>query len=803
MPTSQWARAERYGFTATRWPSSATPDAPQTFAAKPRSHDDGPGHGMFLGPIGGPTFSRDLSGRFSRWHLQPGRHLLADVDAAYLAVHWEQDGEHRHVLLRSEHVDRHDTAVLYPVSHERFTGEDLPFVVTLSSFSPVIPGYEQESGLPVVVFEVRVEPVAGVSALPAVDVALFWPNLGGWRASPVTSDDRGDRAWPGHHHAGNINVAGTGLWPASLPGTCVLQGRESAGARDASQVCVSVSGSADSFSRQVQFKTDQNATGIPDAEQEFTIGAVRHAFASTGRLGVTPDGSWPAHWHEPVGSAVAGHVDAGRDGATVRFVLAFDWPTVQFGMGRTWRRAYTTAIDEPGAVGLAARAHQQANEWLAAIDGWHERTLGRLSAAGWSPPVAGCVINELGLVPALGSAWVEGTAPGHEPAQDAVLSGREHVGLLEGFDEGYFYYNTSDLWHYAFPALTLHWPRLAEVIFADLADALAGADERTRPVYRVGAQRQMLQAHHLPHDMGSALEDPFVRLNGYVMRDDPNTWRDSGPAHVLARLLHARLAQRPVSEAVWQELCTAAEVTTSQTGDRAGDGRGEGTGVPRHDEFGDSTWDNLALRGYSTYAASLCAGMWAVLAREAGERGEDTAVYEARRAAAAEVLGQLWNGEFFRAASEGKYVQAVMPDSVWGLFYAERCGATTGVDRERIRGHLRAAYEICHRGYDDGRVGPLLIGERGGGRYDQDGGEELQVNEVIIGSAWMFAAMLRYYGLAAEADEVAGSLREVLYGGSGLQFRTPAAVDRDGRFRAPLNLRPLAAWWLAADAPRA
>src|SRR5699024_6486923 len=212
--------------------------------------------------------------------------------------------------------------------------------------------------------------------------------------------------------------------------------REARDAREASQVCVSVSGSADSFSRQVQFKTDQNATGIPDAEQEFTIGAVRHAFAVTGRLGVTPDGSWPAHWHEPVGSAVAGHVDAGRDAATVRFVLAFDWPTVQFGMGRTWRRGYAgdTGGTARTALDLAALAHVQANEWHAAIDEWHERTLDRLSAAGWSSSVAGCVVNELGLVPALGSAWVDGTVPGHEPSQDAVLHRREHVGLLEGFD---------------------------------------------------------------------------------------------------------------------------------------------------------------------------------------------------------------------------------------------------------------------------------------------------------------------------------------------------------------------------------
>jgi hypothetical protein len=62
--------------------------------------------------------------------------------------------------------------------------------------------------------------------------------------------------------------------------------------------------------------------------------------------------------------------------------------------------------------------------------------------------------------------------------------------------------------------------------------------------------------------------------------------------------------------------------------------------------------------------------------------------------------------------------------------------------------------------------------------------------------------MLRHYGQAPEADDVATGLRDALYGGTGLQFRTPAAVDQHGRFRAPLNMRPLAAWWLARLAAR-
>lgn len=792
--TSRSAAAARH--TLATVAGFHTSDVPRAeFTAKPGSHDDGPGHGMFLGGIGGPAFSRDLSGRFTRWHLQPGTHLLADVESAFLMVHWQDEAGHHSRALRRDDVDQHDVSVLFPVSHETFRAADMPFVVTLAAYSPVVGGTEDDAGLPVVVFDVDVEPVAGQPELPAIDVALFWPNLNGWRASWVTSQDRGDRAWPGHHHAGNHNV---GVAPPVVGGF-VLQRRDLSvgGPRDVSgEVCVAVTGDADGYSRQVQYRTGQATTGLPDAEEHFTLGAVRHGFATTGQLGVTPDDSWRAHWHEPIGSAVAAHLTAGRRHARTRFVLASDWPYVRFGEGRCWIRRYAALRQRagqpvPDATALARYALDRADQWLTGIDEWHERTLSALTSRGWSGRVAGCVVNELGLVSSLGTTWVDGVLPGQEPDPElGPLRNAEHLGLLEGFDEGYFYYDTSDLWHYAFPALTATWPRLGDTVFGDLSDALAGEIRQARPVYRVTESRQVLVADKLPHDLGNPAEDPFVRLNGYVMRDDPNTWRDSNPAFILAWLLHARLSGQHLDETGWRRLRAAAEVTTLQDPD--------GVGVPRHDEFGDSTWDNLALRGFSTYTTSLCAGMWAALGYESRRRGEDLGEYDNRLDRARQVLDALYTGEFYRAASEGKYRDAVMPDSVFGLFYADLLGAPPVVERERLRSHLRAGHRIAHLGYADGRVGPLLIAEPGRHRYERDGGQELQVNEVLLGSAWMFAAMLRHYDLPEQADQVAGTLRDVLYGGTGLQFRTPAAVDGYGRFRAPLNLRPLAAWWLAA-----
>ena len=780
----RFARARDYGFHAD--------DVPQaSFRAKPGSHDDGPGHGLFLGPVGGPAFSRDLSGGFSRWHLQPGMHVVTDVAAAFLAVRWVEGGRPRLARLRREEARTHEVAALHPLSHELFTFPDASFQLLLTAFSPVIPDAEDRAALPVVVFDVEIRPLSEDQGLPEVDVAMFWPNLNGWRSSVVTSTDRGDAAWPGHHHAGNTNYP---VWP-TFPGACVVQSRSRAVGEPedmCGDVAVTLAGEADSFTQQTQFRLNPLATGVPSHHQAYTLDAVVDTFRQSGRLGVSADGSWEAHWHEPVGSAVAAHFGQGRQEAHVRFVLAFDWPVVRFGQGRCWTRKSAAQLrGDRSAVALAERAHDEADGWLADVERWHASALTVLTEAGWSAEVAGCVVNELNLVTALGTTWVEGSADGHAPAS-SPCPGPEHLGLLEGFDEGYFFYNTSDLWHYAFPALTLNWPRLADLVFGDLGHALEAEVGTVRPVYRLAEPRPLLVSGKLPHDLGNPAEDPFVRVNGYSMRDDPNAWRDSNPAFVLATLAHHQLLSREVDDATWRRLVAAAAVTAEQSGRNAG--------VPRHDEFGDSTWDNLGLRGYSTYTAALCAGMWGVLARQCRARGQDPRPYEQRLDSAREVLDQLWTGRFYRSASEGKYTEAVMPDSLMGLFYADLCNVGDIVAADRLAAHLRTAYSVAHQNYRDGVVGPLLVAEEQLRHYERDGGEELQVNEVLVGSAWLFAAMLKRYGLDEEAQQVASSLRAVLHGGSGLQFRTPAAVNADGLFRAPLNMRPLSVWWLAATA---
>jgi non-lysosomal glucosylceramidase len=512
--------------------------------AKPRSHDHGPYCGFFLGGIGGPAFSRNLEGRFDRWQLEPGK-LAQQPVGACLMVRWRDEGGRggcRRIEVGRGRARFPGTssriAALFPVLVEVYDDPALPFTLTLETFSPVIPGDEATSALPVTLFTAHVCPRNGAPV--DVGVALLWPNLLGWTLSPITTVKRRPPLWPNQSHAGQVHRAGS-----SCSGRLsVVQGRETIEAAEAmaGEVAVAVDGAGWRLERALAFKADQNALGRPDATQRFTRAHVVDAF----RRGENWEGydvAWSAHWHEPLMSAVAGHRTV-TEPARLSFAVAFDVPVVRFGMGRRWLRRYTR---EHGAAGnrsdaLAGLALDLREEWLGRIDAWHSATIDRAATLG-APP--GALVNELGFLTAGGTAWLE------RPLEPVPTPFRAtgHFGLLEGFDSGYYYYNTLDLWLYAFPALTLTFPALAEQVFRDFLDTVEAEDARLRPIYRSETLAPMLVCGKLPHDLGSPAEDPWVRLNGYVMRDDPNLWKDHNPGFLIAFVLHRHLTGETIEAA--------------------------------------------------------------------------------------------------------------------------------------------------------------------------------------------------------------------------------------------------------------
>lgn len=794
---SRYKRAARYGFTF----SGSQFSEERWFAPKPGSHDDGPFHGPFLGPLGGPNYSRDFRGRFSRWHLQPGVHVAETIpQAAFFLYLKEGDKGGLCRLIGTGESPGWDNytpsfpsfpeesvsfATLFPVSHEYYNDQNLPVELLLSSWSPIT-GSATESPVPVLFFSFLVKNRGSSSV--ETGLSHFWPNLLGWKQGRITPTDRGGASWPGQTHSGNINfLTSDGIVQTrrmDFSPREELEGELFLGLqvfrRDSRDI---------SITREACFKADQNALGIDPGDQQFTQAWVQEYFVGSGNLPET-ESSWEAHWHEPIASALAAKTVI-EPGETCEFVFihAWDLPFVTFGSGRSWCRKYTSVYGTSGrsSKAIAQDGFAQYELWSQEIRETSDAEIAYLEGKKWPEKSIGAVLNERFFLTGGGTAWISREKEGNGLSfPEPRLEGGEHFGLLEGYDTGYYYYNTFDLWIYAFPSLLDTYPHLVSLVFDDYLQSVSLKDDRKRPVYRLMECRSMLIEDKIPHDFGNPMEDPWHELNGYTMRDDPNVWRDHNPGFIISFFLfHARCGTSPEREE-WESVKRAFRFILSHDED--------GDGLPEHKEFGDSTWDALAMRGISCFSGGLTLSAYGAISRWAHLFDDKDTLSIAQtllEKGSKSFEKELWNGRFYRTDSNGAYRDSVMIDGLIGPFYGELAGLGSLLPRDHIRSHLRSAYELNFLGYRDGKFGPLLVSDGSGRRFLPDGGEELQINEVLVGSAWLFTAMLFQYGLKEEAFSVSETLARVLYQESGLQFRTPAAWDGEGNFRAPLNMRPL------------
>jgi uncharacterized protein (DUF608 family) len=739
------------------------------------------------------VFSRSLDGHFDRWQLEPGVHVHERIEAAFIMVRWVSDGHphSRKLQIGCEPSQLRDQdrqySALFPMAFEQWRSEALPADIDLSLFSPQLPGDSATSALPVTV--ILVTHANWKPGVESLSIALFWPNLMGWSSMPLTTAERSGRHWPNQTHAGQFN-------DLLAQGRSRIHLAQRKSHLDSALYAGETVLSADSADAELSFhltaKANQNETGIPYSEQPYTLAWLEQCLLDQGRFNDDAT-QWRAHWHEPLVSAVAARFHAP---GSVRFAITLDWPRLRFGQGRHWWRAYTRQFGRSGRAGrrMADTALDQQPAWLERIERWQSHQRASLGQC-WSDRVAGAVLNEYWSIVAGACVWVsEPVTALSEP--ERYFRHSDHFAWLEGFDSGYFYYNTLDLFVYAFAGLDQLWPDLAQSVFEDYKDTAALAIDEPRMVYRQGERVSRLAEGKLPHDLGSPSADPWVDLNGYVMRDDPNVWKDHNPSFIVSYYLHKTLTGEALTASDAAALQIVARFVERQLP--------PGMAIPRHQEFGDSTWDNLDMRGLSSYTGSWVIAAWAVMARVHQQTGRPTESERYQR-----LLGQaqaeceaLWNGQSYRTNSEGKYCDATQCDALIGLYYAKLAGLGDLLPPARVQQHLRTVWRNNVAAYHDGQFGPLLIAEPGRLQFDRDGGESLQVNEVLVGSAWVYVGMLAQYGLTEEAGRLADAMVGFQYERSGLQFRTPAAWDAQGYFRAPLNMRPLSISWLARIASR-
>ncbi len=799
---ARFRHAEETGFS---WQAGET--FPEAYRSSHGASDEGPFGLPLMGGIGTGGLGRDLHGHFDRWHFQPGFPRQITVDAASLCVRWEQGERSGAWRLGEAGWDRplppgvKRTAVLWPVVAEALQSPDWPVEVVVESWSPVVPHDYHASALPVVFFDVYARNPSNEVA--KLDLALFMPNFLGWRRGAGTvmpgleekqrslaaSQRMGPRVWPDRSHSGNRASLVDGAEAGGLRGGVLMRGAEgSPPVRDMQgEILLAVGGDAavrmGRLAACLANGNPANAPGAPAAA--YQIGAETAFFQS----GVLPEGVTP--WQATATEAQTGAVSGGltlEPGGEGHFTLVMGWdlPLVQFGSGRAWKKAATATYGAEGnqAVRIAREALASRAKWRAELEAWHRKYTndGALEVR----RRGGAAINDLYFVVAGGTAWVAGEAvqPGLEPP---ALGSGEHFSMLEGFDTGYYFTSTADLWPHAQPALSAHWPRLAGLMLDDFMKSAPLVDNQPRFITSLGRTTPVKVPNKIPHDLGCPPGDPWHRLNEYNTGRDSNGWKDHNPAFILSLYLHRKhTGGKAPDEMEWRTLLALTDFMIRQDKNRQG--------LPWHDTQGDNTWDALHFTGPSPYSGGLTLGAWAAMAEWSRQRGDGVA---AGRFEGLLALGQasfqkhFWNGNYYRSAADGEQAEWVLADALFGILLAECAGLKGLLPPAQVRAHLEKVAARNWQDFRSGTVGPCLLAPESGPIPSG----AVQVGEVITGSARSTIALMQRSGLAAPGDAMADAVNRTLYGGSGLQFRTPAAWSAAGKFRAPNNMRPLASWY--------
>ncbi|MBT4817098.1 MAG: hypothetical protein HON70_15455 [Lentisphaerae bacterium] len=772
------------------------------------AHNEGPLCAPSLGGIGAGNIGRDLAGRFSRWHLQNGVHRHQPFDCASLCLRWQQGAKSEAYRLGAGDWDRplpHGTRtvdVLFPLTIEHVSQDGWPVELIVESYSPIIPQDNLASCLPVAVFDVSVR---NTSTKPAeFDMAFFWPNVLGWRPAtytvgsqaPVTLYDQAHQArrkvaWVDKTNAGNrvnaIDCSGDSDW---LEAVAFTNEPNRPPRRDMEGTWFLGVAGADNDLRHSHHSCFRCARGKMNPKSVWLLPAAEHRFFETGQLS-NSDMTWHAKCMEVLGGAVAaGATLQPGEETTFAFVLSWDMPLTQAGSGRTWAKAYTQDFGCSGdnAQAIAELALQRREAWRVQILAWQDGLIS--NAKDWvrDDSVAGAMINELYFLVDGGPFWLAGQADSAGLPEPRLGAG-PHFSILEGYDSGYYFLSTFDLWPYAMLPVVTCWPELSRLLYEDFLRSIPIDVDEKRIFYKLGTEGTLLARDKIPHDVGSPPGDPWHELNDYQYANDSNQWKDHNPMFLLSYYLHTAIADEPPpSPEAWATLKLAAAHMESQDKD--------GDGLPEHDTHGDNTWDAVEVNGPAIYSAALTIGALAAMKTWAEQVGDADAKghFESRLEMATQAFeAALWNGTYYNNATVGERRNWVACDGLFGILLAKVAGLGDLLPVERVQAHLKAVYKHNFKGLDNGRWGPSLQAPPAGWDNAEGG---VQVDEILVGAAWSCIGLMLRYGLADEANEIAATIVRVHYEESGLQFRTPAAWRKERGYRAPLNLRPMAIGFL-------
>lgn len=742
--------------------------------------DDGYWQGSPVGGLGAGTFSRTYRGDFARWHIKAGVHKYASIPANQFAMFQQVAGESQGVaqVLTNDHpkngelsswkwdypVGAGEYAALFPKSWFDYKYDKFPAHVVLEQFSPVLPNNYKESSYPVAVYRWHAENPTNKAV--TVSVLLSWTNMEGW--------------FRAHTHD----------FQSALSQGNVNRPRKEALSSNSSTM------------KGVVFDRDRADGTLNEWDGQFTIAALESLgvevfyqnelladgdgksvwapFSKDGSLS-NSDTSWVSA-SEKIGGAIAVRftLQPGEK-KIIPMAIAWDFPVVEFGLGRKWNRRYTDFYGTSGnnSWAIARDGLLHAQEWSDAIDAWQKPYVNEDSKPDWYRAM---LFNELYTLTDGGTFW--GRTQGSDKNAPATFA------LLECFD--YAYYGTLDVRFYASMPLLKFWPDIDKRVLREFADTVpreypelglwvAKTQETGAPVLH---KRKLAGA--VPHDLGVPEGDPFVLVNEPGWQDT-NGWKDLNSKFVLMAYRDYVLTGKTDKQFlrdVWPSMQIAMKYLEQYD---------HGGGIPENSGYPDQTYDSWIVRGVSAY----CGGLWLAALRASEETArtldepQKADEYHAQFLKAQKTyIDKLWNGEYFRYDEQSAYRDSIQADQLAGQWYANMTGLGDLYPKQMQLSAAKKIFATNVMKFGNGEMG-AANGMAADGSIIRD---NEQAQEVWVGTGFGLAALFLSEGLTKEAYHTAWGIHHVVYETKGYWFRTPEAWDDTGNFRAPMYMRPAAVW---------
>ena len=721
---------------------------------------DGYWQGMPLGGIGAGTFSQTYRGDFARWHLEIGKHIYKTIFPCQFGVYEEgnafilndykpPDGSLSSWNWQKQNGMYH---ALYPRAY--FEYKDLNIVQ--EQFSPIIAHNYEETSYPLAIFRWHIKNPKNKER----EISLLWS----WQSIFGSSENI---FYQENSFCGLIfdNLVGNPSYKYGQMGIFT----------QTQDVEVSY---LNTFS--------ENGDGKE----------VWNSFSKDGVL-VNPQSSAQDSKLKDSPGVLSVKVKLQPyENKIVTFVLAWDFPICEFGMGTQWYKRYTKFFGKDGrnVVRIARKAFNSHERWLSEIKRWQETFL-KNDKPDWFKIL---LINELYYIADGGTVWTASRAQGSELSHRSsalstqkVSKQEEHFGYLECFD--YPFYETLDVRFYgSFPLLKL-WPELEKLVMRDYFKTIDLEIKEKKffnhPLDQTTSEIKIKGA--VPHDLGAPFADPFLKINAYD-HVNINLWKDLNSKFVL--LVYRDFCFTGKDDVqflkdAWHPVVEAIKYLKQF--DRDNDCLIENDNIP------DQTYDNWTMYGPSTY----CNGLWLASLSAAIEiaklLGKDYKLFKAwLEMGKMNLESKLWQGDYYLYDTRSPHKGNIMADQLCGQWYADLLGLGDIFQGDRVQKVLKKIFDYNVLKVGNGNIGAINGINPDGSMLPESKVWKLntQSNEIWSGVTLALASHMDMRGLKKEAMQTAQGVYSIVYEKKGYWFRTPEGWDVNGNFRASMYQRPGSVW---------